>query len=86
MYRSRSLLASAPAKLGALAIQQPAAPFGVSWCQTDIHAGSTGTATGEPGATAPIVTPFNGNQHAGIQVLSTAQFPVNAGPLSHVHR
>jgi hypothetical protein len=40
----------------------------------------------EPGATAPIVTPFNGNQHAGIQVLNTAQFPVNAGPLSHVHR
>ncbi len=40
----------------------------------------------EPGATAPIVTPFNGEQHAGIQVLNTAQFPVNAGPLSHVHR
>jgi hypothetical protein len=29
---------------------------------------------------------FNGNQHAGIQVLNTAQFPVNAGPLSQVHR
>jgi hypothetical protein len=40
----------------------------------------------EPGATSPIVTPFNGEQHAGIQVLNTAQFPVNAGPLSHVHR
>jgi hypothetical protein len=40
----------------------------------------------EPGATAPIVTPFNGNQHAGIQVLNTAQFPVDAGPLSHVSR
>jgi hypothetical protein len=39
----------------------------------------------EPGATAPVVTPFNGQQHAGIQVLNTAQFPVNAGPLSHVH-
>ena len=39
----------------------------------------------EPGATAPIVTPFNGRQHAGIQVLNTAQF-VKAGPLSHVHR
>jgi hypothetical protein len=38
----------------------------------------------EPGATAPIVTPFNGEQHAGIQVLNTAQFPVNKGPLSHV--
>jgi len=40
----------------------------------------------EPGATSPIVTPFNGEQHAGIQVLNTAQFPVNAGPLSRVHR
>jgi hypothetical protein len=40
----------------------------------------------EPGATSPIVTPFNGEQHAGIQVLNTAQFPVDAGPLSHVHR
>ena len=40
----------------------------------------------EVGATSPIVTPFNGEQHAGIQVLNTAQFPVNAGPLSHVHR
>jgi hypothetical protein len=40
----------------------------------------------EPGASAPVVTPFNGRQHAGIQVLNTAQFPVNAGPLSHVRR
>jgi hypothetical protein len=40
----------------------------------------------EAGATSPIVTPFNGEQHAGIQVLNTAQFPVNAGPLSHVQR
>lgn len=38
----------------------------------------------EPGATSPIVTPFNGEQHAGIQVLNTANFPDNAGPLSHV--
>jgi hypothetical protein len=38
----------------------------------------------EPGATAPIVTPFNGEQHAGIQVLNTSQFPAHAGPLSHV--
>jgi|SRR3954451_425530 hypothetical protein len=36
--------------------------------------------------TKPIVTPFNGEQHAGIQVLNTAQFPVGAGPLSRVHR
>ena len=111
-------------------IQQPTAPFGVSWYQTDIHAGSTGTGTAtvrgvfdsetfsvspggtttfapthqyhlglwfnspkvpfslgcEPGATSPIVTPFNGAQNAGIQVLNTGQFPVNAGPLSQVHR
>ena len=40
----------------------------------------------EPGALKPIVTPFNGVQHAGIQALNTAEFPVNAGPLSHVHR
>jgi hypothetical protein len=40
----------------------------------------------EPGATSPIVTPFNGEQHAGIQVLNTGQFPDNAGPLRHVHR
>ena len=111
-------------------IQQPGAPFGISWYQTDIHANSSGTGSAtvrgvfdketfsvspggtttfapthqfhlglwfnspkvpfnlgcEPGATSPIVTPFNGNQHAGIQVLNTAQFPVNAGPLSHVSR
>jgi len=111
-------------------IQQPGTPFGISWYQTDIHAGSNGTGSAtvrgvfdsetfsvspggtttfapthqfhlglwfnspkvpfnlgcEPGATSPIVTPFNGNQHAGIQVLNTAQFPVNAGPLSQVHR
>jgi hypothetical protein len=40
----------------------------------------------EPGATAPAVTPFNGEQHAGIQVLNTSEFPDSAGPLSHVHR
>jgi len=40
----------------------------------------------EPGATSPIITPFNGAQHAGIQVLNTAQFPVDAGPLSQVSR
>ena len=111
-------------------IQQPGAPFGVSWYQTDIHANSSGNGSAtvrgvfdsetfsvspggtttfapthqyhlglwfdspkvpfnlgcEPGATAPTVTPFNGNQHAGIQVLNTAEFPVAAGPLSHVHR
>jgi hypothetical protein len=40
----------------------------------------------EPGASTPTVTPFNGEQHAGIQALNTSQFPVDAGPLSHVHR
>jgi hypothetical protein len=111
-------------------IQQPGAPFGVSWYQSDMHANSNGTGSAtvrgvfdsetfsvslggtttfapthqyhlglwftspkvpfslgcEPGATSPVVTPFNGNQHAGIQVLNTAEFPVNAGPLSQVHR
>jgi hypothetical protein len=40
----------------------------------------------EPGATTPAITPFNGNQHAGIQALNTSQFPVAKGPLSRVHR
>jgi hypothetical protein len=40
----------------------------------------------EPTASSPVVTPFNGEQHAGIQVLNTANFPVSKGPLSHVHR
>jgi hypothetical protein len=40
----------------------------------------------EPGATSPIITPFNGSQNAGIQALNTANFPDNAGPLSHVTR
>jgi hypothetical protein len=39
----------------------------------------------EPGMSAPVVTPFNGEQHAGVQALNTAQFPVNRGPLSHVN-
>jgi hypothetical protein len=38
----------------------------------------------EPGQPNPIVTPFNGEQQAGIQVLNTSNFPDNAGPLSHV--
>jgi hypothetical protein len=40
----------------------------------------------EPGSTSPVVTPFNGEQHAGIQVLNTGNFPDNAGPLSHLDR
>jgi hypothetical protein len=111
-------------------IQQPTAPFGISWYQTDIHANTNGNGSAtvqgvfdsetfsvspggtttfapthqyhlglwfnnpkvpfnlgcEPGATTPIVTPFNGIQHAGIQVLNTSNFPVGAGPLSQVHR
>jgi len=38
----------------------------------------------EPGATRPNVTPFDGDQQAGIQVLNTSNFPDNAGPLSQV--
>jgi len=38
-----------------------------------------------PGA-KPVVTPFNGEQHAGIQVVNTSNFPDAAGPLSHVTR
>jgi hypothetical protein len=40
----------------------------------------------EPGRTTPSVTPFNGDQHAGIQVLNTGNFPDDAGPLSQIHR
>jgi hypothetical protein len=40
----------------------------------------------EPGAATPTVTPFNGEQHAGIQALNTSEFPVGRGPLAHVHR
>ena len=109
-------------------IQEPAAPFGVAWYQSDIQTNAYGTGSAtvrgifdvetfsvslggtatfspthqyhlgvwfdspnvpfnlgcEPGATSPTVTPFNGTQHAGIQVVNTAEFPVNAGPLSHV--
>src|ERR1022692_219655 len=39
----------------------------------------------EPGVKTPVVTPFNGEQHACIQALNTANFPVSKGPLSHVH-
>jgi len=111
-------------------IQQPLAPFGVSWYQTDVQASQYGTGSAtvrgvfdvetfsvspggtttfapthqyhlglwfndpsvpfnlgcEPGASTPIVTPFNGEQHAGVQVLNTSEFPASAGPLSHVHR
>jgi hypothetical protein len=33
-----------------------------------------------------LVTPFNGEQHAGIQALNTGEFPDDAGPLSQVSR
>ena len=109
-------------------IQQPTAPFGVAWYQSDILTNSLGTGSAtvrgvfnvetfsvslggtatfspthqyhlgvwfsdptvpfklgcEPGATTPIITPFNGAQHAGIEVVNTAEFPAGAGPLSHV--
>ncbi len=38
----------------------------------------------EPGATKPILTPFNRQHRAGPQALNTAQYPDSAGPLSHV--
>ena len=40
----------------------------------------------EPGAATPKVTIFNGEQHAGVQVLNTSNFADNNGPLSLVHR
>ena len=40
----------------------------------------------EPGKTSPVITPFNGEQHAGVQVLNTSNFPDAAGPLSKVSR
>jgi hypothetical protein len=38
----------------------------------------------EPGQKAPVVTPFNSGQHAGIQVLNTSNFMNQPGPLSNV--
>jgi len=38
----------------------------------------------EPGAIKPILTPFNRQLRAGPQALNTAQYPDNAGPLTHV--
>ena len=109
-------------------IETPNKPFGTSWYQTDVDAGSLGSGMAtvqgifdretftalnpaafdirhqfhlglwfndpqvpfnlhcEPGQPKPVVTVFNGEQNAGIQVLNTANFPDNAGPLSHVHR
>jgi hypothetical protein len=32
----------------------------------------------------PAVTPFNGEQHAGTQILSTKNFPANHGPLEQI--
>jgi hypothetical protein len=37
----------------------------------------------ESGATSPIITPFNGAQHAGIQILNTSNFG-DPGPLHKV--
>jgi hypothetical protein len=34
---------------------------------------------------AATVTPFNGEHNAGIQVLNTAQFPIDQGPLRQIH-
>ena len=118
-------------------IQDPVAPFGLSWYQGDLETDAHGHAHGHflgrfsvesffvaPGVTsapvvfdddassnpafAPIqtyhlgvwfnspddankagcaatVTPFNGEHHAGIQVLNTANFPLDQGPLRQIH-
>lgn len=34
---------------------------------------------------ASTVTPFNGEHNAGIQVLNTATFPIDQGPLARLH-
>jgi len=118
-------------------IQDPVAPFGLSWYQGDLETDAHGHAHGHflgrfsvesffvaPGVTsapvvfdddassnpafAPIqtyhlgvwfnspddankagcaatVTPFNGEHHAGIQALNTANFPLDQGPLRQIH-
>ena len=33
----------------------------------------------------PAVTPFNGEHNAGVQALSTCNFPDQAGPLRQIH-
>jgi hypothetical protein len=37
------------------------------------------------GGKANVVTPFNGEHNAGVQVLNTSNFPDLQGPLSHVN-
>jgi len=119
-------------------LQDPVAPFGVSWYQGDVESSADGTSdvfhfigrfsvetfAVAPGtAPAPVVfdddassnpafspiqmyhlglwfnspedavkagcpgtvTPFNGEHHAGIQLLNTAQFPLDQGPLRAIH-
>ena len=123
-------------------IQQPDAPFGVAWYQSDLHTTNHGQGNvrvqgrfnretfslsqGGPangsdptqGVTGPAVkdtnvvfrptsqfhiglwfnsaedaanagcpgnvTPFNGEQHAGTQILSTRNFPADHGPLEAI--
>jgi hypothetical protein len=123
-------------------LQDPTAPFGVSWYQGDVETSADGTSDtyhfigrfsietfavapgvapapvvfGEPpfpdasqnpafnpiqmyhlglwfnspadavkAGCAGTVTPFNGEHNAGIQVLNTAQFPKDQGPLRLIH-
>src|SRR5947209_2899859 len=40
----------------------------------------------EPGATSPIITPFNGEQNAGVQVLNTHNFPNNTFRLPQISK
>jgi len=38
----------------------------------------------EPGAKSPILSVFNAQHRAGLEALDSANFPANAGPLTHV--
>ena len=38
----------------------------------------------ESGKTEPVITPFNGEQRAGIQVLNTSNYPDDNGPLKQI--
>ena len=52
------------------------APVPGFWFNDPADAAAAGCSNG--------VTPFNGEHNAGPQAMSTAQFPVLAGPLKHV--
>jgi hypothetical protein len=47
------------------------------WFNSPTDAGAAGCGS--------AVTPFNGEHDAGVQALSTRDFPLNAGPLRNIH-